>query len=173
MSNKSDKFSALDVLESTVKIITTVTENSKISPKEVIPLLNDTYRAIEELVNIRARTMPAVPLNEALNPDAITCLECGKKYKSLKRHIRTSHDLSPEQYREKWSLAANYPMTAPGYAAKRSKIAKNHGLGKQSVIEPDIGSGQVDGTANLKSNSKKNQLNGSFHNRALRPSPVP
>ena len=64
-------------------------------------------------------------------PDYIVCLEDGKKFKSLKRHLRTHYDLSPEEYREKWGLAADYPMVAPNYAAARSALAKKMGLGQQ------------------------------------------
>lgn len=74
---------------------------------------------------------PAVPVKRSVMPDYIICLEDGKRFKSLKRHLRTQYKLSPEQYRERWNLAADYPMVAPNYAKTRSQLAKKMGLGQQ------------------------------------------
>lgn len=74
---------------------------------------------------------PAVPPKKSVTNDHIVCLEDGRQFKSLKRHLRTDHDLSPEQYREKWHLAADYPMVAPAYAKARSALAISMGLGKK------------------------------------------
>lgn len=74
---------------------------------------------------------PAVPVKKSIFPDYIVCLEDGKKFKSLKRHLRTHYDLSPEEYRERWGLPADYPMVAPMYAAARSQLAKTMGLGQR------------------------------------------
>ena len=77
------------------------------------------------------RAPPAVPIKKSITPDWLICLEDGKKYKSLKRHLRTAFDMSPEQYREKWGLPPDYPMVAPAYAEARSQLAKTMGLGQQ------------------------------------------
>ena len=74
---------------------------------------------------------PAVPVKKSVSPDYIICLEDGKQFKSLKRHLRTKYDMSPEDYRAKWGLPADYPMVAPNYAAARSELAKKMGLGQQ------------------------------------------
>ena len=74
---------------------------------------------------------PAVPVKRSVTPDYIVCLEDGQKFKSLKRHLRTQYNMTPEQYREKWGLGADYPMVAPNYAAARSQLAKQMGLGQQ------------------------------------------
>jgi predicted transcriptional regulator len=74
---------------------------------------------------------PAVPVKKSITPEYIVCLEDGKKFKSLKRHLRTQYNITPEQYREKWGLAADYPMVAPSYAAARSQLARQMGLGQQ------------------------------------------
>ena len=74
---------------------------------------------------------PAVSVKKSVTPDYIVCLEDGKKFKSLKRHLRAQYNMTPEQYREKWGLAADYPMVAPNYAAARSRLAKQMGLGQQ------------------------------------------
>lgn len=73
---------------------------------------------------------PAVSVKKSITPDYVICLEDGKKFKSLKRHLRTQYNLSPDEYREKWSLPADYPMVAPNYANTRSRLAKQMGLGK-------------------------------------------
>ena len=80
----------------------------------------------------KAELIPAVPIKKSVTHDYLICLEDGKKFKSLKRHLRTHYDLSPEAYREKWGLSHDYPMVAPAYAAARSDLAKNMGLGRRS-----------------------------------------
>jgi predicted transcriptional regulator len=74
---------------------------------------------------------PAVSLKKSINPDYLVCLEDGKRFKSLKRHLRTQYNMTPEQYRDKWSLPPDYPMVAPNYAVARSQLAKKMGLGQQ------------------------------------------
>ena len=74
---------------------------------------------------------PAVPIRSSVKPDSIACLDCGKKFKSLKRHLRTFHDLTPEEYRTRWGLKGDYPMVAPQYAEARSNLAKQMGLGQK------------------------------------------
>ena len=80
---------------------------------------------------VREELKPAVPVKKSVTPEYIICLEDGKKFKSLKRHLRTHYDLSPEEYREKWGLPHDYPMVAPNYAAARSDLAKRMGLGQR------------------------------------------
>lgn len=74
---------------------------------------------------------PAIPVKKSVTPDFIICLEDGKKFKSLKRHLRTQYNMTPQHYREKWSLPVDYPMVAPNYAKARSQLAKDMGLGQQ------------------------------------------
>ncbi|HSE73258.1 MAG TPA: MucR family transcriptional regulator [Dongiaceae bacterium] len=96
-------------------------------------LIHDVYGALTGLGQIPARSAerlePAVPVKKSVTADYIVCLEDGKKLKMLKRHLRTAYGLTPEQYREKWSLPADYPMVAPNYAKKRSSLARQIGLG--------------------------------------------
>ena len=82
-------------------------------------------------VEAKPELKPAVPVRKSVTDDHIVCLEDGKKFKSLKRHLRTRYDMSPEEYREEWGLAADYPMVAPNYAVARSQLAKEMGLGQQ------------------------------------------
>ncbi len=84
--------------------------------------------------------VPAVPIKKSITPDYLICLEDGKQFKSLKRHLKTHYDLTPEAYRQKWGLAPDYPMVAANYAAKRSELAKSIGLGRKAApeIEPEV-----------------------------------
>lgn len=84
-----------------------------------------TQQAVEE------PKAPAVPIKKSVQPDYIVCLDDGKRFKSLKRHLRTVYNLTPDQYRAKWGLRPDYPMVAPNYAATRSELAKRLGLGQQ------------------------------------------
>lgn len=78
-----------------------------------------------------APPVPAVPIDASVTPDAIICLEDGKPFKTLKRHLRTAYNMSPEEYRERWGLSKDYPMVAPNYSAKRAETAKKIGLGRK------------------------------------------
>ena len=108
-----------------------------IVPQADLPkLIADTVRALDAAVSgtappEAAEARPAVNVRKSITSEYLICLEDGKKFKSLKRHLRTHYNLTPEQYREKWGLAADYPMVAPQYAAARSKLAKGMGLGQK------------------------------------------
>lgn len=84
-----------------------------------------------------APLVPAVPVKKSVTPDYIVCLEDGKQFKSLKRHLMTHYNLTPEAYRQKWGLPADYPMVAANYAAKRSELAKSIGLGRK-ISAPEV-----------------------------------
>ena len=99
-------------------------------------MLNDVHAAIVRVasgaaVAVPEPVKPAVAPKKSITNDYIVCLEDGRKFKSLKRHLRTQYNLSPEQYREKWNLPPDYPMVAPAYAKARSALAKQMGLGQQ------------------------------------------
>lgn len=85
----------------------------------------------EEETVAEAPLVPAVPIDASVTQDAIICLEDGKSFKTLKRHLRTAYDMSPEEYRERWGLSKDYPMVAPSYSAKRAETAKKIGLGRK------------------------------------------
>ena len=106
--------------------------NNKTPSLDVAPLIRSIYQAFAEL-SIKGTPAelpePAVPIKKSVTPDYIVCLEDGRQLKMLKRHLRTTFDMSPEQYRQRWGLPADYPMVAPNYAKKRSKLAKAIGLG--------------------------------------------
>jgi predicted transcriptional regulator len=123
-------------IELATDIVSAYVSNNSVAAVELPSLIKDVYGALSRVTTGEAAVpaeaaKPAVPVKKSITPDYIVCLEDGKQFKSLKRHLRTQYSLSPEQYREKWNLAADYPMVAPNYAAARSKLAKQMGLGQQ------------------------------------------
>ena len=120
----------------TAGIVSAYVSNNSVSAAEIPALINQVHSALTR-VSVGAGDAPNEPLKPAVSvkksitPDHIVCLEDGKKFKSLKRHLRTQYNMTPEQYRDKWSLPPDYPMVAPNYAAARSQLAKQMGLGQQ------------------------------------------
>src|SRR5947209_12493068 len=125
------------VVELTAEIVAAYVSNNPVSQSDLPKLISEVYRSLSGAINIVEQKpepqelKPAVPVRKSVTPDYIICLEDGKKFKSIKRHLRTHHDLSPEQYREKWGLPSDYPMVAPNYAQARSSLAKKIGLGQR------------------------------------------
>jgi predicted transcriptional regulator len=120
----------------TAEIVSAYVSNNPVASADLPALINQIHGALLRVSNSDAQTpseplKPAVPVKRSINPDFIVCLDDGKKFKSLKRHLRTQYGMTPEQYRDKWSLPADYPMVAPNYAAARSQLAKQMGLGQQ------------------------------------------
>ena len=127
--------SSAQFIELATDIVSAYVSNNSVGAGELPILIKDVYGALTRVTNPEAHSpatnaKPAVSIKKSITPDYIICLEDGKKFKSLKRHMRTQYGLSPEQYREKWSLASDYPMVAPNYAAARSRLAKQMGLGQ-------------------------------------------
>ena len=123
----------------TARLVGAYVSNNAVRAADLSTLVDDVHAAlvavnsgIEETDIALPRREPAVNPKKSITPDYIICLEDGKMFKSLKRHLRTSFDLTPEQYREKWDLAPSYPMVAPNYAATRSQLAKTMGLGRKA-----------------------------------------
>jgi len=121
------------ILGLTARIVSAHASNNELEPgvlPSVIRAVYDTLSNIGVEPAARAEPMqPAVPIRKSVFPDYIVCLEDGKRLKMLKRHLSASYNLTPDQYREKWGLEANYPMVAPNYAERRSALAKQIGLG--------------------------------------------
>lgn len=121
-----------DVLELTAQIVSAHVSHNAVGPEALPSLIQDVYRTLagvgKEQV-VPDKQAPAVPVKKSVFPDYIVCLEDGKKLKMLKRHLKTSYNMTPEQYREKWQLPPDYPMVAPSYARHRSSLAKKIGLG--------------------------------------------
>src|SRR5881398_2241772 len=123
-------------VELTASIVSAYLSNNPTQASEIPNLISQVHAALLRVSTGRADTplepaKPAVSVKKSITPEYLVCLEDGKKFKSLKRHLRTQYNMTPEQYREKWSLAPDYPMVAPNYAAARSNLAKQMGLGQQ------------------------------------------
>jgi predicted transcriptional regulator len=123
-----------ELLPLVAEVVAAKLSNGKTASSDVAPLIQSVFQVLDEL-RIKGTPAelpePAVPIKRSVTPDYIISLEDGRKFKSLKRYLRTSYDMSPDQYRRRWGLPAEYPMVAPNYAKTRSKIAKNAGLGSQ------------------------------------------
>jgi predicted transcriptional regulator len=121
----------------TADIVSNYVGANKVSPEQIPELIQTTYAALHSVASGAtglstepAHLVPAVPIKKSITPDYLISLEDGRKYKSLKRHLRTAYNMSPEDYRAKWNLPKDYPMVAPNYAASRSALAKSMGLGR-------------------------------------------
>lgn len=124
------------LIELTADVVAAYVSNNSLPVTDIAALISDVHGALGR-VESAAKASPAERPKPAVNPkksvhdDYIVCLEDGKKFKSLKRHLMSHYGLTPEQYREKWGLDVTYPMVAPNYAAARSKLAKKMGLGRK------------------------------------------
>ena len=123
-------------IELAAEIVSAYVSNNSVPASELATLLGDIHSAIVRVstgaaVVVPEVAKPAVSPKKSITNDYIICLEDGRKFKSLKRHLRTQYNMSPEQYREKWTLPPDYPMVAPAYAKARSALAKQMGLGQQ------------------------------------------
>ena len=123
------------LLEMTADIVSAYVGNNTVQATEVPGLISSIHAALTQVSNGAVEPEPeikdpAVPVRKSITPDFLICLEDGRKFKSLKRHLRTKYNMSPEEYRAKWGLAKDYPMVAPNYAKARSDLAKQMGLGQ-------------------------------------------
>ena len=120
----------------TANIVSAYVSNNSVAAADIPALIDQVHAALMRVSSGQGEgpaepLKPAVTIKKSMTPDYIVCLEDGKKFKSLKRHLRSQYDMTPEQYREKWGLPHDYPMVAPNYAAARSRLAKQMGLGQQ------------------------------------------
>jgi predicted transcriptional regulator len=132
----ADNTSGGSFIELTAEIVSAYVSNNSVQAGDLPSLISQVHSALTRVSSGHTDApneplKPAVSVKKSITPDHIVCLEDGKKFKSLKRHLRTQYSMTPEQYRDKWSLAPDYPMVAPNYAAARSQLAKQMGLGQQ------------------------------------------
>jgi len=122
-----------DIIEWTADIVAAHVQNNSVAIGELPQLIKTVHESLFNLTGEGAaeKPQPAVSIRRSVTPDFIICLEDGRKLKMLKRHLATAYGMTPEEYREKWSLPADYPMVAPNYAKQRSSLAKKIGLGKR------------------------------------------
>jgi predicted transcriptional regulator len=133
-----------DLIEMTAGIVSAYVGGHTVAAGDVPALIHQVHRALAavgDLAEAEAAPAkePAVPVKRSIAPDHLVCLEDGRKFKSLKRHLRTKYNLSPEDYRAKWNLPKDYPMVAPNYAKARSELAKQMGLGQGGRKPPRKG----------------------------------
>jgi len=139
MSDESVKtVSRIDYLRMATDIVSAYVGNNKVDRSDIPALIHGVFDSLHNLdggtVDLeRAAPKPAISVRKSVTPDYIVCLEDGKKLKMLKRHLRTSYNMTPEEYRARWNLPSDYPMVAPNYAKRRSDFAKKIGLGRKSV----------------------------------------
>jgi predicted transcriptional regulator len=133
MSEQSD---SNEILSLTTNIVSAHVANNPVAVNDLPQLIREVYQTLSSVGGDGEREVerptPAVPLKKSVTPDYIVCLEDGKKLKMLKRHLKTAYNMTPEEYRERWGLAPDYPMVAPNYAKQRSKLAKQIGLGTRA-----------------------------------------
>jgi predicted transcriptional regulator len=132
----TDSSSGERYIELTASIVSAYVSNNPVAANDLPALIDQVHTALTRVSGGQADMLseplrPAIALKKSVTADHIVCLEDGKKFKSLKRHLRTQYNMTPEQYREKWNLAPDYPMVAPNYAMARSELAKQMGLGQQ------------------------------------------
>ena len=137
MTNSADRSSSHDdLLSLTTEIVSAYLSKNTLSAAEIPGVIEQVYKTLSGVSTEGGaspdRPQPAVPIKKSVTPDYIVCLEDGKKLKMLKRHLKTAYNMSPEDYRERWGLGADYPMVAPNYAKQRSTLAKDIGLGTRS-----------------------------------------
>ena len=128
------------VLALTAQIVSAHVSNNTVSRDALPDLIHAVYSTLMSAGVEQPepeRLQPAVPVKKSVFPEFIVCLEDGKKLKMLKRHLQTSYNMTPEQYRERWGLPHDYPMVAPKYAEHRSELAKKIGLGRKPVVEEE------------------------------------
>ena len=146
----ADAAVSIEMLELTAKIVSAHLANNSVETSQLPGLIHDVFRTLSgmggekvaaapEAAPVQERRQPFVPVKKSIFPDYIVCLEDGKKLKMLKRHLKTAYNLTPDQYRERWGLAAEYPMVAPNYASHRSSLAKKIGLGTKPRATPRRG----------------------------------
>jgi predicted transcriptional regulator len=124
-----------ELLALTSEIVSSHVANNPVPNSDLPGVIQSVFDKLTELANetpgVKLELIPAVPIKKSITDDFIVCLEDGKKLKMLKRHLKTAYDMTPEDYRAKWGLAADYPMVAPAYARKRQELAKEIGLGRK------------------------------------------
>jgi predicted transcriptional regulator len=125
------------ILGLTAQIVSSHVVKNTVEPDRLPELIREVYRTLASMEgepSEGSRPKPVVALSRSVFPDHVVCVECGKKMKMLKRHLMTDHKMTPDQYRTRWGLPANYPMVAANYAKIRSTLAKQIGLGQKRIV---------------------------------------
>ncbi len=147
MQENSDRISAEELLRMTTEVTSAYVSNNSLPAAQLSEVIRAVHGSLVSLNSLGAGgaaepPTPAVPIKKSVTPDYIVCLEDGKKLKMLKRHLRSTYNMTPEEYRARWGLPADYPMVAPNYAAQRSAFAKKIGLGRTTGTKGRRGRGK-------------------------------
>lgn len=138
-----DRNQNLDIIVLVADVVAAYVSNNEIEAGEIPAFIQQVHKSLCNLGSNRSyllhdRQEPVVPIEESIQPDYIVCLEDGRRLKMLKRHLKTAYNMTPDQYRERWNLASDYPMVAPNYAKRRSSLAKDIGLGTRRERRQEI-----------------------------------
>ena len=134
-----------EILGLTEKIVSSHVSNNSVASADLPELIRAVYAALDNVLTgagTPPTPKPVVPIKRSVAPNFIVCLEDGKKFKMLKRHLKTDHNMTPKEYRERWGLPPDYPMTTPNYAQARSQLAKKFGFGRKAKIVKAKGKGK-------------------------------
>ena len=132
-----------ELVQLTADIVSAYVSNNKVGAGELGKLIEEVHTALQRAPNAQAEPEPeprepAVSIRRSVTPDYIISLEDGRKFKSLKRHLKNTYNMTPDEYRAKWGLPRDYPMVAPNYAKARSELAKSMGLGRKAAAQPAV-----------------------------------
>jgi len=132
----TEQLKTKELMTMTANVVAAYVSNNTVTEGDLSKVIRGVYDTLASVSSpgeaVKERPSPAVPIKKSVTPDHVICLEDGKKLKMLKRHLKTSYDLTPDQYRERWGLSADYPMVAPNYAKQRSRLARKIGLGTKA-----------------------------------------
>ena len=136
--NSQEEIPAVEMLHMTTEMVAAYFGNNTVPAGQISEIISTVHESLNKLTEKPAEPeseplKPAVPIRRSITPEYIVCLEDGKRLKMLKRHLRTTYNMTPEEYRTKWGLPSDYPMVAPNYAAQRSEFAKKIGLGRTAA----------------------------------------
>lgn len=139
----TEKNESLNIMALVAEVVAAYVSNNEMESSELPAFIQQVYRSLGNVGSSRSfllhdRPDPVVPVEESVQADYIVCLEDGRRLKMLKRHLKTAYNMTPDQYRERWGLASDYPMVAPNYAKRRSNLAKDIGLGTRRERRRDI-----------------------------------
>jgi predicted transcriptional regulator len=135
MSDVEEQRSETSLIPHIAEIVAAFVKRNQVAPSELQGVIHSVYQALEHTRRVPepAPQLPAVPIKKSVQPASITCLECGKAFKAVRRHLLNAHGLTPDAYRQKWQLAGDYPLVAPEYSITRSRMAKEIGLGRRAA----------------------------------------
>jgi predicted transcriptional regulator len=151
-NGQAEQMGEATIADLTTAIVSAYVSNNNVPPAQLPEIIGAVSSALRERMSGPAEPQPepqepAVSIRRSVTREEIVCLECGKRFKSIRRHLQNAHGLDPNEYRQKWGLRRDYPMTAPAYAERRSELAKSIGLGRKKAEAPATAKGRRKGRA--------------------------